>query len=187
MIQMDMAVVLIDVDLSGYIKTLDANMGRLIRGAARTFLVTLLHHIEGAPHVNNDTFPVQTGRAKGSIRPLARTLLKAGVPLGASFNITPAAGKPDRSAQGEALGRATLQDDKNRPSSDYVYYFQWITNVRYFKINEEQHVPGIKSSTPWRAVEAAEAAARAYIDDNIAKAIPKTQRLIRPITASGRS
>jgi hypothetical protein len=156
-----------DFDYDKFTKTLDKEMGIILRGAVKVWVRTLLHTIRGAPHTVGDTFPIQTGRAKASIRPIARY---ARVPL----PIRPAPGKKDQSATGEQQSEFNVSDDKTRPRS-FEYSFHWETHVQHFLENEFKKVSYIKSTHPhgWKATIAARKAADAYIKKEVRQRLKK--------------
>lgn len=147
-----------DFDYDGFTKKLDREMSIILRGAIKVYVQTLIHAIKGAPNTAGDSFPIQTGMAKGSIKPIARY---ARVPL----PIRPAPGKKDKSILGEASSTFEVSDDKSSPG-DHVYSFRWETHVEHFLTNEFNKIKFIKTS-PWNATKAARAAADAYIKKEV--------------------
>lgn len=143
-----------------FTETLDKEMRIILRGAVKEYVRTLIHAIRRAPHTMGDTFPIQTGEAKASLRPIAR-FARVALP------IRPAPKRPDHTSRGESKGHFEFT------SEDYQYRFTWSTDVEHFLINEFNHIARVRSSTPWHATVAARNAAQAYIKQEVRKRIKK--------------
>jgi hypothetical protein len=144
------------LDDKKYLKDVQRFLEQLIYEAAREWLEAVLHAVSGAPHTVGDTFPVQTGEAKGSLAPL-------GSELGVSVPISPAPDRPDRSGYGEAASRYSTHIIQ---SAKLSYQFRWGSNVLHFQINEVSGYPNIKSA-PWHVREAGDEAFQDYIERHI--------------------
>jgi len=141
-------------------------MARLAMEAARVWLATIINH-------SSKTFPVQTGMAKASLRPLARY-------LGMSVSITPTR-KPYKGHSiplGEALGgKAPFHKAITGPGAMglVAVTFEWPIEVEHFRWNDffpHNYGPD-KLQTPWGFIQDANAAYEKYVLANWSKYVPQ--------------
>lgn len=144
-----------------FTKKLDKEMGIILRGAIKVWIKTILHTVKRAPHTVGDTFPIQTGAAKASIRPIAR-YVRVAIP------IRPAPKRPNLISKGEASSSFNVQDDKTNPKS-FEYRFNWSTDLEHFLLNEFNKMPQVRSETPWKVTVAARKAVQIYIRQEVKK------------------
>lgn len=144
-----------------FTKTLDREMGIILRGAIKVWIRVVLHSIKNAPHTVGDSFPIQTGAAKATIRPIAR-YVKVAVP------IRPAPKRPNLISKGESSTSFNVQDDKTSPMT-FEYRFDWSTDLEHFVLNEFNKVARVRSTTPWHSTVAAHKAVKIYIRQEVKK------------------
>ena len=157
-----------EFDADAWTKTLDKEMGVILRGAVKVWLRTVLRTVSGAPHTVGDSFPIQTGRAKASLRPIAR-MVRVAIP------IRPAKGRPDLTSRGESSSQFSILDDKTAPKT-YEYRFSWGTDLEHFIWNEFNYSSRVISKTPWKVTVAANLAARLYIRQDVKKRLSGSLR-----------
>lgn len=158
-----------------YLRDTERRLAKLVKEAAREWLIAVLNAISGAPYTVGDSFPVQTGEAKASLLPVATILNRSGygvdVPLGT------APGRENRAAQGRSQGYVKLGPSGNR--FDYVFEFR--TSVLHFAWNEDNVAPSrlnIQSSTPWYAFVAGSIAFENFISANASRIVPNINEYI---------
>jgi hypothetical protein len=158
----------------GWSQELAQGMARLAMEAARVWLATIINH-------SSKTFPVQTGMAKASLRPLARY-------LGMSVSITPTR-KPYKGHSiplGEALGGSSPFHKAIPEAGGTVSVsFDWPIGVDHFYWNDffpHNYGPD-KLSTPWQFIKDANKAYEEYVVANWKKYVP----ILMQVQANGRS
>lgn len=160
----------VKVDEGKLLKKIDREMSIILREAVRVWLRTVLKVVRRAPHTVGDNFPIQTGAAKASLRPLARSV-RVAIP------IRPAKKRPNLTAEGEASSSFEIRDDRTHPLS-FKYRFNWNTDLEHFLLNEFNSMGYKKGSrTPWNAIQKADIAATKYIQQAVRKRL-KTVKLI---------
>lgn len=166
----------IGLDDRKYLRDTERAINKVIKEAAREFLITVLQAITGAPHtVGGGSFPVQTGEAAGSLKPIAAVLGRS--QLGADFSITPAVDsrykdgrlRPNKIAKGRSQGHVQL----GRTGRNMIFVFNYSTDVFHFLINDLTGSDIPKSDTPWKTMALGFAAFEAYIDKHLFNRIPK--------------
>jgi hypothetical protein len=147
-------------DQRGFRRDLERAIISLMHGAMREWLRAAL------TENNPGYFPVWSGMAKSSFKPLADYLE---VPL----EVTPVEGAPDRRAEGESLGRQSnfLTISRNQYGA-YSYNFTWTTEVPHFEFLEFAPHPNV-ASAPWESTKAGARAAQAYLDAYTERRIPQ--------------
>jgi len=159
-----------------YLRDTRRAINKVIKEATREFLITVLQAVTGAPHtVGGGSFPVQTGEAAGSLKPIATVLGRS--QLSVDFSITPGVDtrykdgrlRPNR----ESLGRSQGHVQLGETGQNMIFVFNYSTDVLHFRINE---LTGMNyphgSDTPWKVLALGFAAFEAYIDKHL-KRIPK--------------
>lgn len=151
-----------------YMRDLDRAIRKVMREAARDWLIAVLGAIESAgktrkgkvtdPYTISDKFPIVTGEAKGSLIPLGRAL-HVHVP------VRPKPGRPNRIARGMSKGKFEYPIERAGAGSvDRDYTFNFISNVKHFEVNERDpnatNDKDLLSQTPWEALKAGRAAFR---------------------------
>jgi len=168
MLKFDLQISAIDFDGDTYLRDLDRAISKLIREAARDWLIAVLDHISGGKHTVGDSFPIQTGEAKGSFIPLGRRL---GVPI----PITPA---PDSRYNNKRLrpnlsGRGADKSSFHVPDSaqgvgkiEDTYEFTFNADVHHFDINEltKKYESSVTSTVAWKSMEAGATAFNSTLD-----------------------
>jgi hypothetical protein len=160
---------IIKFDKQGYTEALGKAVQVQIRQAAREWLRAVILKV-----------PVYTGMAKGSLLPLGR-YLRVAIPI-----------VPDPIAQkrfgrgpqdGESLG---LFDFKQ--INQYVWQFQYATEVQHYLINEFTiglGSPPLRNPTPWHSFEAGKEAWDQYLQENLKSKIPKISSYISTVEING--
>lgn len=142
------------------------NMAKLAMEAARVWLSTIIDH-------SSKEFPVQTGMAKASLRPLARY-------LGMSVSITPTR-KPYKGRNiflGEALGKKPPYNKiitGPKAMGLVSITFEWPIDVEHFMYNDFFHHPAFGPGvlkTPWGFIVDANKAYEDYILKNWSTYVP---------------
>ena len=157
----------ITFDGEKYMRDLDRAIRKVMREAARAWLIAVLNSIKSAgtergdPYVISDKFPIVTGEAKGSLIPLGRAL-RVDVP------VRPRPGKENRIAKGMAQGRYNYS--REAPGAGGVhdtYFFNFQTDVEHYLTNERLDVTkekGLRSKTPWATFPAGDKAFKEVMD-----------------------
>jgi len=159
-----------------YLRDTERAINKVIKEAAREFLIAVLNSISGADHtVEGGSFPVQTGEAAGSLLPLAAALGQA--QQGVSFGITPAIDsrykdgrlRPNRISVGRSQGHVSLGPTGRK----LTYGFSFSSDVLHFYVNDiiGSNIP--KSVTPWKSMAIGYKAFERYIDTHMFNRIPK--------------
>jgi hypothetical protein len=171
----------IEFDGDTYMRDLDRAIRKLMREAAREWLMTVLNTIDSAkrtrkgkivdPYTINDTFPIVTGEAKGSLIPLGRSL-HVDVP------VRPKPGRPNRIAKGMGQGTFIYPQEQRGPGTiraDYFFNFQ--SRVEHFRINEiskdATEKKGLLSRTPWGAFAAANKVFEDFMNTHLFSRVPR--------------
>lgn len=139
---------------------------KLAKEAAREWLYGVLNSIVNAPHTDGDSFPIQTGEAKGSFKPLARLLNQSRISV--DLPISPNTGRPNRISQGAAQGYAAF----TASAGEFHIMFEFSTDVEHFMINEYNFSPNVVSSTPWNSFAAGADAFVDYVENNVENFFP---------------
>lgn len=171
MLQSKAPLVIYEVDLKSFTKTLDKDMGIILRNAIREWLKVVTTTVRRAPYtVGGDSFPVQTGAAKAALKPLARVIRHA-------LSLGHAPKRPDHTAKGAASSSFTIRDDKSHPLS-FIYRFSWSTDLIQWIINEtySMNYP-FGSRTPWNAIKKADAAFNASVRKQVKERLNAYARL----------
>ncbi len=155
-----------------YLRDTERAINKVVKEAAREFLITVLKVISGAPHTVGDNFPIQTGEAKGSLLPLGALLNQSQQRV--SIPITPAPGRPNRISIGRSKGQVKLGPTGRK----LIYVFEYSTDVLHFQINEITASSIPKSITPWYALLAGFTAFEVYINNNLFSSIPKLNKYL---------
>lgn len=142
---------LLSLPLKRYTKTMDRELGKIIREAAREWLRAV---IKAVP--SRGGFPVLTGMAKSTLKPLSRFLRVA---IGST---SPQPGFKSRESDGEKLSRFKITDDKSNPGS-FVYEFEWSNEVLHYYLNEYYEISTV-SSSPWFTEAQGESAFLQYVE-----------------------
>jgi hypothetical protein len=125
-----------------FTKRRDKMIGQCFREAIRQWLRAVLVGVAG-------DFPVWTGEAMSSLKPLARYLrvkTKRITPVKRRKDGRPV---PDRRTEGERKQRFRMRDDKSHAGS-FLYSFFWRSDVLHFFINE--YFSTQIKHTPWGVV-----------------------------------
>lgn len=154
---------IMSLDVKRHTKTLDRVMGQIIREAAREWLRAILTSVNGS-------FPVLTGAAKSTLKPLGR-FLRVAVP------VTPQPDKNgrwrgDRRSLGEASSSFEIID------RNFEYSFTWSTDLLHYYLNEFFDIATV-SSSPWHSLEAGERAFLDYVDKALATRVPDIEIDVR--------
>lgn len=152
MLQSKAPLFLYEVDLDTFKKTLDKDMGIILRNAIREWLRVVITSVRRAPYtVGGDSFPVQTGAAKAALKPVARIVRMA-------LSLGHAPKRPNETSKGEASARLEVRDDKSDPFT-FIYRFSWGSDLVQWVINESNAM-GYRygSRTPWNAIKKADKA-----------------------------
>ena len=170
---MRMELDLLDFDIDRFHKGLFDFGNRLIRKAGQAFVQEIYNNV-----------PVWSGMALASIKPLARAVRFGLV-------VTPREGAPDRRALGESLGNThPLEINQISGTADMYFSFNWSSNVLHFNIHDQRDMvlknpkagrtmTNKRISPAWRAVEKAQEAAEAVIDDGMASVPKPTDYMVR--------
>lgn len=158
----------------------NAGLFQVHRMAARRFLSSLISGYNG-------NFPVYTGCAKASLKPLARYLnmepLIKIVPV-ADPHLNEEFGYFQSPETGEEMGepdRPFLTEDHNMHGI-YRVTFYWRTLVDHFNENDIYHVPRVKTPTPWKFVERASEEFKDTIDEFIKFSVPGLEKFILTVS-----
>lgn len=149
--------------------TVDKKLGRIIRGAARAWLQAVITAVPA-----RDGFPVVTGAAISTLKPLSRYLGRPAV------NNTPRAGtdgryRGDRRDLGTSHQTFKIVDD-NSVGRKFIYSFEWSTDLYHYVLNETK---GYIPHAPWNTMEAGESAFLAYLEEKMADLPEELRKLIR--------
>lgn len=192
------------IDKKKYTKTLDEEIKRQMRMAARAFLNVAMRAV-----------PVRTGFARGSLRNLAEA---AGLSGGGGGTATPAAlflkisqglrfpsSKNDMKQAGAKMPLDYYRDGTRKilktpqggrdfatpPNqiitvSNYLYSFNFETFITYFRINDAFENPKNKG-TPWNAFKFGLATFNNYLKTNALSKLPRVDAFVieTKITVSG--
>jgi len=142
---------------------------KLAKEAIRDWLFAVLNAIDNAPHTDGDSFPIQTGEAKGSFKPLARLLNQSQISV--SLPITPAPGRPNYISRGASQGQVVFQAN----AGDFHIIFEFSSDVEHFLINEynlNTRFGPNASVTPWNSFAAGGQAFEDYIHENVERFFP---------------
>lgn len=166
MLQSNTPIVIYEIDLKSFKKTLDKDMGIILRNAIREWLRVVTTTIRRAPYtVGGDNFPVQTGAAKAALKPLAR-IVRHALALGHAPK------RPNHISKGQASSSFTIRDDKSDPFS-FIYRFEWSTDLVQWVINESNTMNyKFGSRTPWHAIKKADKA----FNDSVRKQVKERFR-----------
>lgn len=140
-----------------YSATLDKELGRIIREAAREWLRAVLTSVP-----SRGGFPVVTGAAKSTLVPLGR-ILRVSVP------VRPQPDKNgyyrgDRRAEGQREQKFRIVDDNNK-GRKYIYSFEWSTTLLHYYLNEF----GLVHGNAWESVERGREAFMDYVNSALRK------------------
>ena len=158
----------IKLDDTKYLRDTERAINKVIKEAAREFLITALTVVTGAPNpVQGGSFPVQTGEAAGSFLPLAQKLAQAQQSV--NFSIIPAEGRPNKVSKGRAQGSVQLGPTGRR----LIYSFSFGTSVPHFQFLESNYSSRVASGTPWRAIALGYGAFLRYVNRHLTERVPK--------------
>jgi len=172
-ISMRMELDLLDYDVDKFHKGLFDFGNRLIRKAGRAFCQEIYNNV-----------PVWSGMALASLKPLARA-----VRFG--LLITPREGAPDRRALGESMGNQhPLEVNQIGGTANMEFAFNWATDVEHFNIHDQRNsilkdpkagytMTGRRVKPAWHAVDKAQQAAEAVIDEGMANVPKDTDYMVR--------
>lgn len=154
-----------------YRVTVDRKLGTIIREAAREWLRAVITAVP-----SRGGFPVVTGAAISTLKPLSRYLGRPAV------NNTPRAGtdgvyRGDRRELGIDNQTFKIVDDTT-PGRKFIYRFEWESSLLHYILNDTK---GYVPSAPWHTMEAGERAFYAYIQNRIDDLAPDLRDLIRII------
>ena len=157
---------------SQYRKAYDAALEELLFEAAAEWLRTMLTSVSG-------TFPVQTGRFKGTLQPISR-FIRRKISNAPTVPITPAQGRPNKISEGNAEGKNfRVGVDRNQFGVSRLV-FRWGHTLLYATLNEFFKVRGgvgLFGRTPWQMLPKAEEAFRTTIENGISK-LPRINNYI---------
>ncbi len=152
----------VKLDQAAYTKTLDKQLGIIIREAAREWLRAV---ITFAP--SRGGFPVWSGMAKSTLKPLGR-FLRVAVP------VTPEEGAPDRRSMGEEDSSFEISDTNGK------YTFAWSNTVFHYYLHEFGLVArNTEPKGPWQSIKHGERAMIRYVEQALVKKLPKVGKYIR--------
>ena len=158
-----------------YLRDSERRLTKLVKEAAREWLIAVLTAIDGAPYTVGDSFPVQTGEAKGSLLPVATLLNRSGVGIDVPIGVAP--GRENRISQGRGQGHVTIGPEGGR----FNFQFEFRTDVLHFAWNEDNPAPeklNIQSSTPWYSFVAGSVAFFNFINEHIEDAVPNINNYV---------
>lgn len=163
-------------DFDRYSEQFTKNLGHMCKTAGMMFLEQFL---EG-----RKKFPVWTGMAKASLRPLGRYL---GVHIEIDPKKKPRLNKEfgywQSPATGEEMGEPPVAGDffflHSNVYGPFRVTFQWRTLVDHFLENDIYHVPRIEG-TPWKYVENAVKAYDKCIKEMMKQTIPNMRSYLTP-------
>lgn len=150
-----------------YLRDTERALLKLVKEAAREWLIAVLNEIKGAPHTSGDSFPTQTGEAKGSLLPLATILNQSQIRV--DVPITTAPGRPNRISMGRQKGKVRL----GKTGARMIFNFEFSTGVLHFIINEQYFSDIPASDTPWDVRLAGQRAFENFLDENAPERIPR--------------
>lgn len=130
-------------------KKLDRTLGICFRKALRAWLRAILVSVAGS-------FPVWSGQAKSTLKPLGRTL-KVAVPVRPLKRRPNGRPIPDRRIEGEKSSYFSIRDDKSHPGT-FIYTFYWRTKTLHYLFNEIEQT--FIKNTPWHTLVAGQEAFR---------------------------
>lgn len=159
MLEIEGGLTILDFDEVSFTRTLDRVLGQIIREAARHWLRAVLRSVP-----ERGGFPVLTGAAKSTLVPLGR-VLRVAVPV----NPEPRAGRNnivDRRSEGESSQSFTLE------SKNFEYSFEWSNDILHYFLNETFPMLQVQY-TPWESLERGNEAFVAFLDEAIARRLPK--------------
>jgi len=176
----------IKFDGEKYMRDLDRAIRKVMREAARAWLIAVLNAPQSAgkdrgdPYTIGDKFPIVTGEAKGSLIPLGRAL-RVDVP------VRPKPGRENRIAKGMSQGHYNYS--REAPGAGRVhptYFFNFQTDVKHYLTNERLAVTKDKdllSVTPWKTFDAG-AIAYQKIMVHLKEQVPRVTDYADPETKS---
>lgn len=157
MLNFESSLLILNLDVKKYTKTLDRVMGQIIREAAREWLRAILVSVP-----SRGGFPVETGAAKSTLQPLGR-FLRVAVPISPT--------KPVRANDYEHRWGAS---DFSITSKNFEYEFSWSTDLLHYYLNEFFSISTVASS-PWHSLEAGEAAFLSYVEEALERRLPNIE------------
>jgi len=148
-----------------YLKDFDAIVLKTMKEAVWEWLGAVLKNVSGAPYTLGDSFPIQTGEAKGSLLALAEHRdIRYPFPIAAG---PPAPGRKDQ----VSLGKSKAIVNFGRTPVRLFYNFRFSTSVEHFNLLEDTRVGNVKSS-PWKVFDAGFLAFDAYLRANLVNRLP---------------
>lgn len=168
-------------DEKKYLRDAERITTKIVKEAAREWLIAVLNTIKNAPFTDGDSFPIKTGEAKGSLLPLAAILNQSQVRV--NVPVTPAPGFENRISVGRSKGHVKL----GKTGARMIFNFSFDSDVLHFELNEffDMGYGPDASITPWNVRLAGAAAFREHIQNHLVERLPRMKRYVIFQTANG--